>query len=297
MPQTNICERAYDYIIKFAFPEKTSNLFAFDYKLKVPLEKEGWKIYNPIEEYKRIFRQQDMNANGWRFTDVNNDFKFSPTYPKQFVVPYSINDDLLAIVGDFRSKNRIPILSWWHPQTKASLTRCSQPKVGLGSSKSVEDEQMLMAILKTTPNSNMLYVLDARPKVNAVANRAAGGGSENVTTNTDVIYLNIDNIHVMRSSHNKLKEIVLSNSGDSNWLSSLESTRWLEFISLLLSSSTRIAKLLVSGYSVLAHCSDGWDRTSQVILIISIVHSIINIRLYPCQCYIWTVTTEQYKDL
>jgi myotubularin-related protein 1/2 len=33
-------------------------------------------------------------------------------------------------VVKFRSKQRLPVLSWWDPATKAAITRCAQPLVG-----------------------------------------------------------------------------------------------------------------------------------------------------------------------
>lgn len=47
-----------------------------------------------------------------------------------------------------------------------------------------------------------LYIFDARGKVAATLNMAAGKGTEDVSLyqNTELIFCNIDNIHVMRSS-------------------------------------------------------------------------------------------------
>jgi Myotubularin-related. len=42
--------------------------------------------------------------------------------------------------------------------------------------------------------------MDARPKINAVANQAKGGGYEDMEhyQNTELVFLDIANIHVMR---------------------------------------------------------------------------------------------------
>lgn len=260
-------ERVYDYLQKFCFPEKTSNLFAFDYVSKVTSEKEGWNVYNVQEEFKRIFRSSEMNREGWRMSEINVTYGFCSTYPKYLYVPYSISDEELSITATFRSKERIPILCWRHPYNKASISRCSQPKVGLGT-RCIQDENLFQAILKTNPGSSTLYLMDARPRVNVVANRVAGGGNESTDFYENIVmeYLGIDNIHVMRDSLNKLKSLCLTPlEEESRWFSILESTRWLEFISLLISSSLRISKLLLAGTSVVVHCSDGWDRTSQLV--------------------------------
>jgi len=60
---------------------------------------------------------------------------------------------------------------------KKALCRSSQPFIGLLSfgKKSQEDEALLDAIWKTNPNSKTLYIMDPRPKANAIGNRAKGG--------------------------------------------------------------------------------------------------------------------------
>lgn len=56
---------------------------------------------------------------------------------------------------------------------------------------------------------------------------------------------------------------------DSKWLSNVEETRWLEHIKCVISGAVRIVdKVENNKTSVLVHCSDGWDRTAQVCLII-----------------------------
>ena len=51
-----------------------------------------------------------------------------------------------------------------------------------------------------------IYIYDARPKVNAVANMAKGGGyeSEDHYQNAELVFLDIHNIHVMRESLRKV---------------------------------------------------------------------------------------------
>lgn len=61
--------------------------------------------------------------------------------------------------------------------------------------------------------------------------QATGGGYEgDEYQNAELIFLDIQNIHVMRESLKKLKDIVYPNVEESHWLSSLESTHWLEHI-------------------------------------------------------------------
>jgi len=115
----------------------------------------------------------------WRLTQLNKDYAFSPTYPPVFCVPAAIPDDLLTEVAKFRSKARIPVLSWIHPETKCAILRSAQPMVGLNSRCS-QDEELLLQARKTVEDKTPLVIYDARPWLNAEANRAGGGGYENV---------------------------------------------------------------------------------------------------------------------
>lgn len=50
-----------------------------------------------------------------------------------------------------------------------------------------------------------------------------------------------------------------------SWLSALESTKWLQHLSLLLKASLLVVNAVDRDHRpVLVHCSDGWDRTPQI---------------------------------
>ena len=68
-----------------------------------------------------------------------------------------------------------------------------------------------------------------RPSVNAVANKAKGGGYENdeVYQNIDLVFLDIHNIHVMRESLRKLKEVVFPTIDDNHWYIAFWAHRFL----------------------------------------------------------------------
>lgn len=82
--------------------------------------------------------------------------------------------------------------------------------VGVSGKRSKEDEKYLQAIMDSNAQSHKIFIFDARPSVNAVANKAKGGGyeSEDAYQNAELVFLDIHNIHVMRESLRKLKEIV-----------------------------------------------------------------------------------------
>lgn len=65
----------------------------------------------------------------------------------------------------------IKVLSWIHPESQATVTRCSQPMVGVSGKRSKEDEKYLQAIMDSNAQSHKIFIFDARPSVNAVANK------------------------------------------------------------------------------------------------------------------------------
>lgn len=172
-------------------------------------------------------------------------------------MPRLVKDDELSAVANFRSRNRLPVLSWIHPQSLATITRCSQPLCGVSGKKSPEDESYINAIMDANPQFHKLTIFDARPSANAVVNKAKGGGyeSEDAYQNVELIFLDIHNIHVMRESLRKLKEICFPATDDQKWLSAVDNTMWLKHIKCILAGAIRIVDRIENmKYSVVVHC-------------------------------------------
>ena len=51
---------------------------------------------------------------------------------------------------------------------------------------------------------------------------------------------------------------------DSKFFKTLAESKWYEFIFLILLGALDLAKNMLKGTNNLVHCSDGWDRTSQL---------------------------------
>jgi myotubularin-related protein 1/2 len=125
----------------------------------------------------------------------------------------------------------------------------------------------LLNRINTNSVSGKLAIMDARPKVNAMANMAKGGGyeSEEYYVNSEVNFLNIQNIHVMRESLRKIFDMALFTADDKNYFSNLENSKWIDHLKCVLVGANKIvSKVHQKRSSVLVHCSDGWDRTAQV---------------------------------
>lgn len=116
--------------------------------------------------------------------------------------------------------------------------------------------------------------MDARGRVAATLNMAAGKGTEDVSCyhNAQLVFGNIDNIHVMRHGLHTLTDMlgqvphpytpleqVIESQEPPNIANKLEEAHWWKHVRLLLISSVFIAeKLHLEHASVLVHCSDGW---------------------------------------
>ena len=101
-----------------------------------------WMVYDTRIELMRLGVPNER----WRVSDVNSDYQLSPTYPATWAVPHSVSDELLRAAASFRSKARLPVLSWLHPSNRCSICRAAQPMIGLGNNRNVHDETLLAEI-------------------------------------------------------------------------------------------------------------------------------------------------------
>ncbi|KAL5286475.1 MTMR6 family protein [Megaselia abdita] len=270
IPKDGECHDVYTSLLKLFQPISIDKLYCFNYSPgKEDYQKStGWDFFRLENEFKRMRVPNDR----WTLCSQNQNYELCDTYPRQIYVPTAANTAMLMGSSRFRSKGRLPALTYLH-SNKASICRCSQPLSGF-SARCLEDEQMLEAIRKTNHNTEYMYVVDTRPRINAMANRAAGKGYENEAfyENIKFQFLGIENIHVQRTSLQKLIETCEQKSPTMNgFLSSLESSGWLKHIRSILDTSSFIASAVDKGVSVVVHCSDGWDRTAQVCSLASLM--------------------------
>ncbi|RMB89464.1 hypothetical protein DUI87_34151 [Hirundo rustica rustica] len=137
----------------------------------------------------------------------------------------------------------------------------------MSGKRNKDEERYLDIIREANGQISKLTIYDARPNVNAVANKAAGGGyeGEGAHPNAELFFWDLHNNHVMWESLKKLKDIVYPNVEESHWLSSLESTHGLEHIKLVLTGAIQVPDEVSSGRSSApVHCGAGWDRTAQL---------------------------------
>ncbi|KAL1947939.1 hypothetical protein VTO73DRAFT_13663 [Trametes versicolor] len=272
-----------------------AQLYAFYYVPNPPFPvSNGWSIYSPREEFLRM--GVGTRSKAWRFTDINKDYSLSPTYPARLVVPTRISDTTIQYAAKFRSKCRIPALTYLHWANYGSITRSSQPMVGLTNNRSIQDEKLIESIFQThhNPESRVsagpVYgatatnlIIDARPTTNAMANTAKGAGTENMDHYKDAkkAYLGIDHIHTMREALARVvealrgTEIMQTASAPADDeppfvapvldRQALRRSGWLRHIGAILEGTLLcVRNVHVNSSHVLIHCSDGWDRTAQL---------------------------------
>uniref|UniRef100_A0A665V0U9 Uncharacterized protein n=1 Tax=Echeneis naucrates TaxID=173247 RepID=A0A665V0U9_ECHNA len=253
------------FFFSLLFTVSYEELYAFSYNPKQndQQREEGWQLIDLGAEFERM----GVPCDQWQLTDVNRDYKVCETYPRDLYVPITASKPIIVGSSKFRSKGRFPVLTYFYQEKKAAVCRCSQPLSGF-SARCLEDESMLQAISKANHNSRFVYVMDTRPKLNALANRAAGKGYENEDNYSNIRFqfVGIENIHVMRTSLQKLLEVTGTRSlSMSDYLVGLESSGWLRHIKAIVDAAIFLTKAVTGeGASVLVHCSDGWDRTAQV---------------------------------
>ncbi|KAG6961503.1 hypothetical protein JG687_00007682 [Phytophthora cactorum] len=257
---------------------------------------DGWRIYDAVAEFQRMGISSSTNR--WRLSYVNEQYELCSTYPSILAVPASVSDSVLAVASKFRSKGRIPVLSWRDRHTGAVICRSSQPLVGLGQKQCDKDVFLIQAIAATNPSStklltehyetrhataSMKYADMVASEHNAAAAAiSATGASINgevqrvnesnatddnghrqvletmesalVLTECKLIFMGIENIHMMRKSYHKLMDLCTTKQNNDKWLDQLASTRWLDHISRILDSAVEIVRIVKEQKSSWIEC-------------------------------------------
>nr|XP_006824875.1 PREDICTED: myotubularin-related protein 8-like [Saccoglossus kowalevskii] len=231
IPRERDCQDIFISLCKLSKPVVLEDLYAFHYNspnLQIS-KSSGWNLFDMETDYSRMGIPND----NWCVSSVNKNYDICDTYPRQLYMPTNVSTPVLVGSSKFRSRGRLPALSYLHRENQAAICQYSQPLTS----------------------------------INAMANKATGKGYENTDFYLDIKFqfLGIENIHVMRGSLQKLIEVCeLKNPSMSSFLDGLEASSWLKHIKAVMDTSVFIAKAVAEeNASVLVHCSDGWDRTAQ----------------------------------
>lgn len=73
-------------------------------------------------------------------------------------------------------------------------------------------------------------------------------------------------VKISQSNWGQLLINLFTNSWNFSWFSQLEGSRWFQLLSGLLRAAVAVAAAMErEARPVLVHCSDGWDRTPQIV--------------------------------
>lgn len=190
---------------------------------------DGWSLYHPQAEYDRCATATSstmgipLSAIRFALSSLNAGYRTCSTYPEVLIMPTTLAESTIVSAAKFRSKARLPAITWF--RGTVTLSRCSQPLTGVFGARSGDDEKLLAALASDVPPGAGpilgkhcgLTIVDARPRLNAAANAAKGGGTETIghyqgaggPGSVTLDFLNIDNIHVVRDALAALRGWVL----------------------------------------------------------------------------------------
>uniref|UniRef100_A0A7E4W118 phosphatidylinositol-3,5-bisphosphate 3-phosphatase n=1 Tax=Panagrellus redivivus TaxID=6233 RepID=A0A7E4W118_PANRE len=265
VPKEKECQELYETLQACTKLLNINDCFAFSRRTTINSKKpDGTEEWSRLD-WDREFQRQGVGEI-WKKSDFNHAYNRCDTYPEDLWFPEKASTAMLLGSSKFRSRSRLPALTYYNRSNKAALVRCAQPLTGF-SARCEEDEILMNLIYEANGSGKPLFLVDTRPRVNAMVNKVQGKGFEDVRnyTNMQFHFFDIENIHVMRSSQNKLVDACSKALPVSEYLKIIDSSGWLKHLRCLLECAKFIADALSQGISCVVHCSDGWDRTSQTV--------------------------------
>ena len=267
---------------------------------KVNYQINGWKLYNTLKEFER--QGVPFGMESFRLSQININYKLCETYPSLLILPSHCDDSSLAKIASCRTKKRFPALTYVYTHPKKGylkdentyqtfLYRSSQINTGFIFNKKDNYEIAYINAISSIGHNNGFIFYDCRPYFNAKANTLKGAGIDDTTQYDNcqgLLFGCIENIHAVRKAFKKAVEKVncgnstiinaklasnpnIPNNNAKKFLSKFEESKWLEYLSDILCGSNVIVNYLLSKINVICHCSDGWDRTSQLCSIVQII--------------------------
>ena len=94
---------AYDYLYAFCYP--------------LPKQQSGWGLYKPQMEFVRM----GLPNSFWADSHLNRSYGLCATYPSVLFFPAACTDEVIEGSAKFRSKGRLPTLSYFYEPKGVSL--------------------------------------------------------------------------------------------------------------------------------------------------------------------------------
>ncbi|XP_025127245.3 myotubularin-related protein 10 isoform X4 [Bubalus bubalis] len=259
-------------IAHYSQPTDLQLLFAFEYVGKkyhnsagkangAPLGAGGGSsqktpLFETYSDWDREVKR--TGASGWRVCSINEGYMISTCLPEYFVVPSSLADQDLKVFSHSFVGRRMPFWCWSHSNGSA-LVRTALIRDVLQQRKI--EQRICNAITKSHPQRSDVYKSDL-----------------------DKTLPNIQDIQV---AFVKLKQLCVNEpfeETEEKWLSSLENTRWLEYVRAFLKHAAELVYVLESKrLSVVLQEEEGRDLSC-------IIASLVQVMLDP---YFRTITGFQ----
>lgn len=233
-------------------------------------KKDRDKLLTLVDNYKEV---GPTEATGGVAGTYKPAFVVCSTYPEKFMLPeWQVREaGFVEKVAEFREKRRIPcpVYVYHCNGVKSSIWRSGQIKKGLFGGVSKHDKKIVEEVAlfnsRGSPEQDWqeeskTSVFDCRPFINALGNQVAGKGyiTKGSYDISEVVFGQIENIHVMRESFRELR----ANVDEYRQFAVLG--QWIGHLRAILAGACFVQGRVLEGRSVLVNCSDGWDRTAQV---------------------------------
>ncbi|XP_059215074.1 myotubularin-related protein 10 isoform X1 [Centropristis striata] len=212
-------------IAHYSHPADLQLLFGFEYQGRRYHESKGERvngssprggfrtpIFDRSSDWDREIKR--TGASEWRVCTINDDHNVSQSLPEYIVVPVSLADQDLKKYSIYFTDHRIPLWCWNH-QNGSALVRMASISDPVQQKKI--DQRVFTAITKSHPQR-----------------------SEVVRSDLDKCLPNIQDI---QSAFVKIRQICVIDpfeESEERWLTSIENSRWLEYVRAFLKHSAEI---------------------------------------------------------
>ncbi|XP_014219642.1 myotubularin-related protein 10 [Copidosoma floridanum] len=242
-------------LLHHAFPTKHHLLFAYEYTepyfSSVDKEVQLFRSVNDWHnELDRLCSKAVNIKKGWRISMANLQFAFCPTLSEFIVVPASVTDSQLVKVAQHFQGRRPPVWSWSN-EHGAALVKMSELCADI--TERTQENIMLENIRKNHPKKLQPVIIELSKDIGVKA--VASSFSKFVTL----------------CSPDSVRQFVIQ---ENNFYSSLESTKWLKYVSYCLEKSVEASEHLNNGIPVILQEGAGRD-------VCCIISSLVQLLLDP----------------
>lgn len=150
-----------------------------------------WKMYCPDSDFLRQgvtpegILPPGVKISQWRQCTLNQNYAICPTYPSTWYVPRCLDEGTVQESAAFRSKGRLPILTYYHKKQGSAIVRCAQPMIGATGRRSISDESLVYSVRISSPHPDLLVIFDARSSLAEMGNKLMGKGAEDTRNYQD----------------------------------------------------------------------------------------------------------------